>query len=124
MGKCNLAVNQLLERKEVFADLVNGSLFGGKRVVDPEKLELKSGHTGVITKTDKRKTAALERYGDIRIEADMEKYSLIIAEETQNEVDYAMPVRNMLYDALEYTKQRGTGIIGLCGDTCSICIAR
>ena len=39
------------------------------------------------------------------MEADFGAYSLILAGESQTGVHYAMPVRNMLYDALEYTKQ-------------------
>ncbi len=105
MGKNNLAVNQLLERKPVFADLVNGCLFHGKQFLHQDNLELKSVHSGVMQQKKKSKIAALERYGDIRMEADMGTYSVIIAEETQDSVDYAMVVRNMLYDALEYTKQ-------------------
>lgn len=37
MGKQNLIVNQLLERKENFEDLVNGCIFGGMQVVNPEE---------------------------------------------------------------------------------------
>ena len=100
MGKNNLAVNQLLERKSIFADLVNGCLFQGKQILHQEDLELKSVHSGIMQQKKKSRIAALERYGDIRMEADMGTYSVIIAEETQNSVDYAMVIRNMLYDAL------------------------
>lgn len=33
------------------------------------------------------------------------EYHIILANETQNNVHYAMPVRNMLYDVLEYVRQ-------------------
>lgn len=129
MGKANLAVNQLLERKEIFADLLNGALFAGKQYINSDSLELKSVHTGIVqeketgietkieeTKKNKQEhctlgnknrngIAAREQFGDIRMEADMGTYSVLWAEETQNKVDYAMPVRTMLYDALEYAKQ-------------------
>lgn len=104
MGKQDVAVNRMLERKEIFADLMNGTIFGGKQVLDPEKLELLSTRSGVVyEKNGKRK--AIERSGDIRMQGDLGTYSVILAEETQNKVHYAMPVRTMLYDALEYTKQ-------------------
>ena len=51
------------------------------------------------------KLTALERTGDVRMEAEFETYSVLFANETQAGVHYAMPVRNMLYDALEYVKQ-------------------
>lgn len=104
MGKQDVAVNRMLERKEIFADLMNGTIFGGKQVLNPEKLELLSTRSGVVyEKNGKRK--AIERSGDIRMQGDLGTYSVILAEETQNKVHYAMPVRTMLYDALEYTKQ-------------------
>ncbi|MDO5415855.1 MAG: hypothetical protein Q4F29_01535, partial [Lachnospiraceae bacterium] len=105
MGKYNLAVNQILERKEIFADLINGTLYEGKQVLSPEQLELISGQTGILYEESPKKTVPLERRGDIRMKAKLGTYSLILANETQNKVHYAMPVRNMLYDALEYTKQ-------------------
>lgn len=49
--------------------------------------------------------AALERSGDIRMEADLGTWSVIFANETQDRVDYAMPVRSLLYEALEYNRQ-------------------
>lgn len=105
MGKTDLALNQVMERKEVFADFVNGIIYGGRQVVEPEKLEMLSGRSGVIYEENGKKTKALERYGDIRMKADMGTYSIIFANENQLKVHYAMPVRSMLYDALEYVKQ-------------------
>lgn len=104
MGKMNLAVNRLLERKDVFADLINGTVFDGKQILRPEKMELISQHSGVIERR-KGRLGAVEREGDIRMKAAIGTYSVLFANETQEKVHYAMPVRNMLYDALEYTKQ-------------------
>lgn len=104
MGKQDVAVNRMLERKEIFADLMNGTIFEGEQVLEPEKLELISTRSGVVyEKNGKRK--AVERSGDIRMQGEVGTYSVILAEETQNKIHYAMPVRTMLYDALEYTKQ-------------------
>lgn len=105
MGKINLAVNQLLERKEIFADLINGALFNGEQLLQPDKMEQVSSHSGVFRPGKRRKISSLERYGDVRMEAELGTYSVIFSNETQGEVHYAMPVRNMLYDALEYMKQ-------------------
>jgi len=105
MGKTDAAVNQLMERKEIFADFVNGTLYQGRKVVEPEKLEMISGDYGLTHEEDSGKVRMLERHGDIRMKAEIGTYSIIFAEENQRAVHYAMPVRNMLYDALEYTKQ-------------------
>lgn len=105
MGKADVAVNQLMERKEIFADFINGVIYGGQRIVKPENLENISSRSGILYETDSGKLRALERRGDIRMKAKLGTYSVVFAEESQNRVHYAMPVRNMLYDALEYAKQ-------------------
>lgn len=105
MGKKDLAVNRLLERKEIFSDLMNGIIFDGQQILNPAHMELISQKSGVLQRRDDGKITALERTGDIRMKADMGIYSVIFCNETQGKVDYTMPVRNMLYDALEYTKQ-------------------
>lgn len=105
MGKLNLAVNRLLEREEVFADLINGTVFNGKQVLHSGQLKKTFPQSGVFERKEDGKLAALERTGDVRMEAEFETYSVLFANETQAGVHYAMPVRNMLYDALEYVKQ-------------------
>lgn len=105
LGKLNLAVNQLLERKDVFADLMNGTLFDGEQILHQEEMERISDHFGVFQPGMKRRLNARERDEDVRMKASVGTYSVIFANETQGAVHYAMPVRNMLYDALEYTKQ-------------------
>lgn len=109
MGKEDIAVNRLLERKTVFADLVNGSLYGGRQMIAPEELELLSPRAGTVLPAEKKKEKVrlplIGRAGDIRMKAKKGTYSVIFANETQAGVHYAMPVRTMLYDALEYVKQ-------------------
>ena len=104
MGKTDLAVNQLLERKEIFADFINGMVFNGEQVLHESRLEVLSLNSGFFYEEDGQRKF-VERRGDIRMRADMDTYSIIIANETQSHVHYAMPVRTMLYDALEYMKQ-------------------
>lgn len=104
MGKTDVAVNRLLSRREIFADLMNGTVYAGKQVLKPEMLRQIPNQAGILYEEAGRRRP-LERRGDIRMEADFGAYSLILAGENQTGVHYAMPVRNMLYDALEYTKQ-------------------
>lgn len=105
MGKADVAVNQMMGRKEIFADFINGIIYHGKQILKPENLECVSGQSGILYETDSGKLCALERRRDIRMKADVGLYSVIFAEESQSRVHYAMPVRNMLYDALEYVRQ-------------------
>lgn len=105
MGKVDGTVNQMMERKEVFADFINGVVYGGRKIIHPESLELLRGQNSLAYEGEHGYTNVLERKGDIRMQADMGTYSVIFADENQNKVHYAMPLRNMLYDALEYTRQ-------------------
>ncbi len=116
MGKEDIAVSRLLERKPVFADLINGFLYGGRQVVKAEELEQLSSRSGVILDaavTGQRgrgqkeggRSPVIGRVGDIRMKAKTGMYSVIFAGEIQTGIHYAMPVRTMLYDALEYVKQ-------------------
>ena len=85
MGKTDLVVNQLMERKEIFADFINGMIFEGEQVLQPDKMELLSVNSGFIYEEDgKRKF--VERRGDIRMKADMDTYSLVIANENQSHI--------------------------------------
>lgn len=104
MGRVNLAVNQMLERKEIFADMINGVLFNGEKILDPENMELVSGNSGLYYEEDGEKHL-IERRGDVRMKVDLGIYSIFVLNETQARVHYAMPVRDMLYAALEYMKQ-------------------
>jgi len=105
LGKANLAVNQLLARKPVFADLINGILHQGRQVLRAEHLEPAYPHTGAMLLDSEGKKKALERVGDIRMHADGTSYSVLFSEETQAGVHYAMPVRTMLDTVLEYLRQ-------------------
>lgn len=105
MGKADAAVNQMMGRKEIFADFVNGIVYHGEQILKPEGLECISGQPGILYEATSGKLCALERRRDIQMKADMGMYSVIFAEESQSRVHYAMPVRSMLYDALEYVRQ-------------------
>jgi len=105
LGKANLAVNRLLMRESVFADFINGTVHGGRQVLRAEELQLYSPHTGTMLLEKDGQKKALERVGDIRMEADGSSYTVLFAEETQAGVHYAMPIRAMLDAVMEYLKQ-------------------
>ena len=105
MGRQDVRVNRLFERKDIFADMVNGTLHGGRQVLRAEDLERLPVRSGIVTDNEKGGKRTVGRIGDIRMQAKGSTYSVIFAGETQKEVHYAMPVRVMLYDALEYTRQ-------------------
>ena len=104
MGVINTEINAMLERPAIFADLVNGLLHGGEQVLRPEDLMPLPLRYGVIVEEDGRRKA-VEKIGDVRMKAENDIYSVTFFDETQMRVDYGMPARNMLYDALEYRRQ-------------------
>lgn len=108
MGKSNIAIRQWLSHKERFSNFVNGALFQGTPVFTAENLKKEDGHQGLILKTTDEKEITIERYRDITMTARTisdETKIIVLACENQDEIHYAMPVRNMLYDALNYAEQ-------------------
>lgn len=105
MGKMNLAVNRLLQRKSIYADLMNGTIFNGQQNLTEDDLEWIPEESGIFYRNEKGKTRALERRGDVRMRSETGTFSLIFATESEDKVHYGMPVKNMLYEALEYMKQ-------------------
>lgn len=94
MGKKNNVMCSYLEKPDKFADFINGSLYQGREVIKPEQLE---EHQTVYSKDNKVRDVLKMVYAD--------NSYLLIGIESQNAVHYAMPVRCMEYDALEYKKQ-------------------
>ena len=93
----------------VFADAFNFLIYDGEEVIKPERL--KPLDTSVLAVpfgyTDKKEP--VQKIRDLlklaEIKKDDENIYLILGVENQSEIHYAMPVRNMLYDVLEYTRQ-------------------
>lgn len=93
-----------------FADVVNYFVYDGKKVVSPDDLKPLDS-TGVALPFGKRSRAVktVQKHRDVikylsGMTDDNTAYA-IFGLELQSGVHNAMPVRNMLYDALEYTRQ-------------------
>ena len=105
MGVANAVINEFLERKPVFADLINGCVYGGRKVLCADNLEALPTRQGSGGQDESGHEKAEERYCDVRMKADLGTYSVIFGGEAQSYVDYAMPVRCMMYDSMEYSRQ-------------------
>ena len=127
MGRKDVVTREYLSSDEVFADVVNLALYSGKCVVHASNLrEADSVEELAITleesdsKGKRRKSRQgtvqrkqshiVQKYRDIVREvvidgADGYLARIIVGVEEQSETHYAMPVRNMLYDALNYSGQ-------------------
>lgn len=101
MGRKDLSLKSYLSDPARYADVYNGSVFKGIQVLDGAQLE-EAPVAAVWAEGD----GALERACDIamRQKADGGLYALWILE-NQETVDYGMPVRVLLREALEYDRQ-------------------
>lgn len=102
LPKANEALRDFLKENEIFADLFNTCVFGGKEIL----------HNSDFEKVDTTLSESIEcneellkvrRYRDIARKATLNAKYVILGVENQSKVHYAMPLRIMLYDALGYT---------------------
>ena len=104
MGEKNDAFCTFMEKEDVFADFINGTVFGGRREVAPEELETVPGIYHAKKKNG-RKGGTRGRYRDVAKKRFREGTCCVLTVENQSELHYAMPARCMEYDALEYAGQ-------------------
>ncbi len=122
MGKKDIIQKLYTEDNRIFADVVNFMLYDGREVICPEDLEELSCEQVMLAeredfhaekeKNGKHRSAkyiGLQRYRDVQkrlvIRQAKDTVYVLICLENQSEVHYAMPIRNMLNDALNYARQ-------------------
>ena len=104
------ATKQYMSHKDVVADAFNFYLYGGEQRILPERLR-KMDATELASLYGKKEIGS-ESVQKIRDELilwemmrDEDAVYVILGIENQTHIDYAMPVRDMLYDALQYARQ-------------------
>lgn len=105
MGKSDTTAKNWFRNKERFADLFNGTLFRGEQLIKPEDLEIIDGEADTFLEDQNKKTKSVQRYRDIVMRWKNDVKFVILACENQDKIHYAMPLRNMLYDAMSYQEQ-------------------
>ena len=95
-----------LSDSERFAELFNTFVFKGRHVADKNKLKaetpLEEVHFRKSRRSVKKERDLLKT---LQIMSDGEKNYLLLGIENQLGIHYAMPVRTMIYDAVEYGRQ-------------------
>ena len=109
MGLQNTITRNYMSRNDIFAELVNYYLFSGRQTIKPSDLSDGNSIENVILSKQNEKNVSVEKYRDI-IKQCVFKLTenagfLLIGVENQLKPHYAMPIRSMLYDALNYDKQ-------------------
>ena len=108
MGTKDTVAKKFWSDNAKFADLINANVFDGRQVVHPEDLQPEDPvELAVLSKLEKLTTS--QKVRDIlrscQIRRGKGSYFVLIGIENQSDIHYAMPVRNMLYDALNYLAQ-------------------
>ena len=114
MGLADTVTKAYMKENTVFADAFNYLIYGGKAVVDPAQLqELDTTEIalpfGAQDENGNQTADAVQKYRDVLksavIKQDDEAAYILLGIENQTDIHYAMPVRNIVYDALQYGKQ-------------------
>lgn len=121
MGKADVVTKNYMRQNHVFADAFNYLIYGGEMVIHEQKLRevdttemaLPYVEHGSEWETSGKKVEydleTVQKYRDILkravIKQDGNACYILLGIENQTDIHYAMPVRNAIYDALQYGKQ-------------------
>ena len=109
MGQKDITTKDYMKENTVFADAFNKFIYKGEQVIKPENLKPLDTDITAIPYGADGAGIPTQRYRDVlksatAMEDDNIVY-LLLGIESQSEVHHAMPVRNMVYDALQYAAQ-------------------
>ena len=121
MSNADVVTKNYMRSNQIFADAFNYLLYDGKAVIDPDGLHeldsteltvLFSDNHGSDTSSYDNSAAYIEtvqKYIDVLksavIKQDDRASYVILGLENQTRVNYAIAVRNIIYDALQYGRQ-------------------
>ncbi len=109
MSEKDAATKEFMQDKEIFADAFNFLIYGGEPVIKPEQLKPLDTTALTLPFGEDGKSVSVQKYRDVlKLVTAMEDGNaayLLLGVENQSEIHYAMPVRTMLYDALQYASQ-------------------
>ena len=94
-----------ISRRFHFANLFNGVIYGGRQVILPEDLEEVNPVSSVSVKNRTGKTKNMKKYRDIIMKWRNQATLVLLANESQDKIHYAMPQKVMLYDGMDYEEQ-------------------
>lgn len=89
-----------------FAEICNHGLFCGETVLQAEKLKEMDSEEQAVTGVSTDNLEVVWKNRDILKQYEDGTLFMIVGIESQTDVHYCMPLRNLLYDALSYEEQR------------------
>ncbi len=110
MGVKDTVTAKYMRQNNVFADAFNYFVYEGEQVIDPNSLEeLDTREIEVPYGGEEGAEQPVQRTRDViksvTAMTDQKTAYLVLAVENQSNVHYAMAVKNMVYDSLQYAKQ-------------------
>jgi len=98
----NIIANTYWANNERFADVMNVGMFQEK-VLTAEQLSERDGYLGHVEKD--KDDSSIQRSRDVTKKAAFGTNFIILTTENQSDIHYAMPVRVMGYEFLDYNRQ-------------------
>ena len=109
MGNVDSRAKEYFSDNERFADLCNYVLYDGELVIQPDFLEEKDTTEVLSVFGTDQKQIHIQKWRDLLRSTVIRSFQgvclVLIGVEAQADIHYAMPVKNMIYDALNYGYQ-------------------
>jgi hypothetical protein len=109
MGKTDTITKKYMKDNRIFADAFNYLIYDGQQVIDPDKLHDMDTTMLAMPYGDDVTGNTVQKFRDelkyLTVMEDDSAAYMILGIENQAEVNFAMPVRDMLYDAMQYSMQ-------------------
>jgi hypothetical protein len=110
LGEKNDITRKYIRQNRIFADAFNFFIYGGRQVIAPGSLEeLDTQENVILSDRQTREKRSRQRTRDliklVKVMTNKQSAYMILAVENQSRIHYAMPVRAIMYDVMQYTKQ-------------------
>ena len=107
LSKKDTVTKEYMEDNAIFADAFNFYIYNGEQVIKPEKLKAIDTTEIALPYGGKNEVVPIQKLRDVTkvAMADDNAAYLLLGIENQSDIHQAMPVRNMLYDAIQYSSQ-------------------
>lgn len=105
IGKEDLSLVRYYEDEERYADLLNGYVFEGRQVISAKDVVMQDSRKTGVQEESENKKKLHQRYRDSVRSVIFGVNCVLIAIENQDLIHYAMPIRVMSGDAMEYDEQ-------------------
>ena len=109
MADKDTVTKEYMQDSATFADAFNFFLYGGRQVIRPEQLRPLDTTAIALPYGSGEQPEPIQKFRDVlKMVTAMEDGRmayLVLGIENQSQIHYAMPVRNMLYDAIQYMSQ-------------------